>query len=165
MMTEYDDRIDKLYDKDFKPIDFDYKKYARIVDRINNKDPHSTELRNMISRDNFKHIPNGVYYFAVDNKVLVPHVLFRKFDILVIGYLVNSDLEKDKYSYYMIFTPISGNYVWYGKHHGTIAFHDNYYYGFGTTTEMARDNLELNMFDKFRSQFLSIASKGKEKVK
>lgn len=165
MITEYDDRIDKLYDKDFKPIDFDYKRYARIVERINNGEPRSKELRNMIGRDKFKHIPNGVYYFSVENKILVPHVLFRNFDILVIGYLTNSDLEKDTYAYYDISNPIWGSYIWYGQRHGTIAFYDNYYYGIGSTTEIARNNLELEIFDKYRGKILAMASKNKQKVK
>ena len=165
MLTEYDNRIDKLYDKDFKPIDFDYKRYARIVERINNNDLRSKELHNMICRDGFSHISNGVYYFSIDNKVLVPHVLFRNFDILIVGRLIKSDLDKDNYAYYRLFNPIFGQGFSYSERCGIIAFYDNYYYGIGSTTEMARDNLELNIFDIYRNKILKIASKDKQKVK
>ena len=169
MISQYDDRIDKLYDKDFKPINFDYKKYVHVVEELCNQPDKSSvrskELRKIISRDSFKHIPNGVYYFSLNGKTIYPQLLFRDFDILCIGCREKSDLKEDKYSYYMIFNPLYGEYVWYGERDGIIAFHDNYYYGIGSTTEMARDNLELNMFNEFRSRFLSIASKGKAKVK
>ena len=164
-ITQYDDEIDKLYDKDFRQIDFDYKRYVRVVERVNNKEPRSEELRKMISRDNFKHIPNGVYYFAFKNKVLIPHVIFRSYDILVIGYLVKSDKEKDNYAYYQVFNPMHDN-VAYGARDCVIALYDNYHYGIGLDTELARENLELKMFDKYRNQILQIASKSiKQKEK
>lgn len=159
MITEYDGIIDKLYDKDGKPIDFDYKKYARITERINNKDPRSDELRKMITRTSFPHIPNGVYYFLYKGKAMVPHVVFREFDMLIIGNLVKSDKEKDNYAYYFVFSPVC--------HYkdAVIAFYDNYHYGIGLDTKRARENLELKIFDKYRNKFLQIASKAKEKAK
>lgn len=169
MISKYDSMIDKLYDRDFKPINFDYKKYAQIAEQLYHEQLYygrqSKGLTDEIARDKFEHIPNGVYYFSVDGKKLIPQLVFRDFDILKIwDYREQSDKENDVYTYYGVSNP-TGSYVGYGVEYAVIAFYNNYYYGIGLNTKKARADLEQEIFDAYRNQILKMASKGKERAK
>lgn len=149
---------DEIYDANHQLIDFDYKKFVRIIHRIEDKDPRSDELKRMIERDNFKKIPDGVYYGSLINNKNVPLLLFRNHDILILSKVFFGRLDtvpEDAFSYFFANLPLS-NWHTYVAMSKTL-------YAMGEDTDSAAKNLKLKIFDRYRSQILNMKKIGRKR--
>ncbi len=148
---------DKIYDANHQLIDFDYKKFVRIIHRIENKDPRSDELKRMIERGNFKKIPNGVYYCSYINKEneLTPCLLFDENNIWTlskISFTWKELVPEDAFIYCFANLPLS-NWHTYVAMSKTL-------YAMGEDMDSAAKNLKLKIFDRYRSRILDMEARG-----
>lgn len=148
---------DEIYDTNRKLIDFDYKRFVRIIQRINNKDPKSDDLKKIIKRDNFRKIPDGVYYCSLisDKTKMIPCLWFRNNDILTLSKVFFSCLDtvpEDAFSYFFVNLPLSN---WH-----TYMAMSNTLYATGEDLDSAAKNLKLKIFDCYRSQILNMKKIG-----
>ncbi len=159
-LTDVNRLTDKIYDVNHKPIDFDYKKFVRIIHRIENKDPRSDELKKKIERDNFRKIPNGVYYCStISNKnELTPCLLFDDNFIWTLGEICFNSRDmvpESEFIYCFANLPLSN---WH-----TYVAMSKILYAMGEDIDSAAKNLKLKIFDRYRSQILNMEKRGRKR--
>ncbi|MCQ2574846.1 MAG: hypothetical protein MJ156_01945 [Alphaproteobacteria bacterium] len=154
-LTDFDECVDAIYDKNFNPIDFDYKKMVRIAYRINNKDPKAEELKKILE-NSIKKIPEGVYYrTSIKNKnELIPVLIFMGSYVLVLSRVYYMPVPQECFSYFLAFDPLRQS-----NGHTYVAFSKTFY-AMGEDMGLATKNLELKIFDRFRSQILNMEKRG-----
>jgi hypothetical protein len=158
MIVEVDYLVDKIYDKNFKEVNFDFKKYASVYNPLElDKDG----MAKGASLDAFA-LPNGIYYFSLDGET--KHPLFcieneyPKHSIYIIKSKIASDIKDDVYTYYDMIDNT------FPKIHKVIAFCGNNY-TYASTIKEARENLEKLLFNKYKGKILRMVSQETQKAK
>ena len=158
MIAEVDYLIDKIYDKNFKEVKFDFKKYAS---GYNSLELSADGVAKGANLDAFA-LPNGIYYFSLDGKTKHPLFCVNKETIKKYVYIIKSkiasDIKDDVYTYYDMID------IEFPSVHRTIAFCGNNY-TYARTIEEAREKLEKQLFNKYKGKILQMVSKETQKVK
>lgn len=152
-------RKDNIYDKDGNTVNFDWQKYEAAADKIGLlRGKQAIDLYDKaLKRDNFKHIPNGVYYCHIE-ELLIPFLLFQNDTIHQICGVCESDIKNDEYDYFYALSVADKHMYSDVVNQYTVAMYNNYHYGVGLNTASARKNLEHNLFSKYRDLILTVAA-------